>query len=143
MPRNDGTGPQGLGPKTGRAMGNCADQPIHESNNPTPRYGPRFGARRGWRRGGWRGVGKGWGRGQRQSWWFPPIAYAQSPKQETAALEYYKKELVAERTALEQEEKQVEARIQELKTKRTKTQDGNSTSELNKLAYPGKSDGQT
>jgi len=46
MPRFDGTGPQGKGPKTGRGMGNCnGDKPKSDD----------FG------RG--RGLGRGFGRG--------------------------------------------------------------------------------
>jgi len=49
---------------------------------------------------------------------YPPQMYPpapQSPEQELAALEDYKKELEAERSDLEQEINEVEARIKELK----------------------------
>ena len=49
MPRGDGTGPRGQGPKTGRQMGNC--------EGAEPIYG------RGMGRGFGRGIGRGFGRG--------------------------------------------------------------------------------
>ncbi len=53
MPFNDGTGPNGQGPRTGRGMGNCAGQ---------GRSGRTFGSGRG------RGQGMGFNRGQGNSW---------------------------------------------------------------------------
>jgi len=60
MPAGDRTGPQGLGPRTGRAGGYCAGYPSPGYMNPIPGRG-RGG--RGWGRGhGWgRGRGFGWG----------------------------------------------------------------------------------
>lgn len=46
MPRFDGTGPQGKGPKTGRGMGLCAENEIKS----TP-FGRGRGLRRGFSRG--------------------------------------------------------------------------------------------
>ena len=134
MPRGDRTGPQGFGPRTGRAAGYCAGYPEPGYMNPTPGFGRGWG--RGWGRGrgpgrGWgrgRGPGRGWGRGW---WWYPPHPYAynyppplyppiparQSPEDESAALEEYKKELEAERLDLEQEMKEVDRRIKELGAK--------------------------
>ncbi|MGB9597009.1 MAG: DUF5320 domain-containing protein [Candidatus Poribacteria bacterium] len=58
MPFGDGTGPMGMGPMTGRAMGYCA-------GFPTPGYmNPGFGR-------GWFGFGRGWfgfGRGRGRGW---------------------------------------------------------------------------
>ncbi|MFX0174931.1 MAG: DUF5320 domain-containing protein [Candidatus Hodarchaeota archaeon] len=56
MPGGDRTGPRGLGPMTGRALGYCAGY-----NSPGYARGPGMG--RGWGRGiGWvRGRGRGWG----------------------------------------------------------------------------------
>ena len=59
MPRGDGTGPMGMGPMTGRAMGYCAGYS-------TPGYmnsGAGFGRGMAWGRGG--GCGLGMGRGFR------------------------------------------------------------------------------
>ncbi|MBS3817470.1 MAG: DUF5320 domain-containing protein [Candidatus Thermoplasmatota archaeon] len=56
MPRGDGTGPEGLGPMTGRGLGYCAgyDSP-----------GFTKGVGRGLARGRGRGIGRGLGRGFR------------------------------------------------------------------------------
>lgn len=53
MPRGNGTGPMGQGPRTGRGAGFCAGYD-------TPRYGGRFGA----------GFGHGYGRGQGRGFGF-------------------------------------------------------------------------
>jgi hypothetical protein len=79
MPAFDGTGPQGLGPMTGRGEGYCAvafpspgtgrapygyagqagtpvQYPYHTPPVPATRFSaPRFGRGRGWRRGRGRG----------------------------------------------------------------------------------------
>ena len=54
MPRGDGTGPEGMGPMTGRGAGYCAgyDGPAYESPMPG------------------RGFGRGGGRGRRWRHWF-------------------------------------------------------------------------
>ena len=56
MPRGDRTGPQGLGPMTGRRMGDCADA---GSNGPTGYGFGRGFFSRAW--GGGRGYGRGFG----------------------------------------------------------------------------------
>ena len=55
MPGGDRTGPEGLGPMTGRAAGYCAGSTVPGYANPAPRMGQGLG--RGFRggRGGWRG----------------------------------------------------------------------------------------
>lgn len=53
MPAGDRTGPLGLGPMTGRAMGFCAGFGMPGFMNPWPRWG-------------W---GRGWGRGWRWRFW--------------------------------------------------------------------------
>ena len=70
MPGGNGTGPQGLGPMTGRAAGYCAGYPMPGYMNPISGRGRgRFGFGRGWGRGGW---GRGWGRGfGRQGFAYP------------------------------------------------------------------------
>jgi len=60
MPWGDGTGPLGLGPKTGRAAGYCAGYPVPGYMNPIPGRG-FWGWGRGW-------FGRGGGRGWRH--WF-------------------------------------------------------------------------
>ncbi len=54
MPAQDKTGPNGLGPKTGRQLGNC--------EGATPTVGRGFGC--GMRRGFGRGCGRGMGFGR-------------------------------------------------------------------------------
>ena len=52
MPREDGTGPEGMGPKTGRGAGPCADDDVRGSR----------------RAGSNAGTGKGFGRGAGRRW---------------------------------------------------------------------------
>lgn len=54
MPRRDGMGPEGLGPKTGRGLGNCnltveknIDNPTVENKKETPLKKPGLGLRIG------------------------------------------------------------------------------------------------
>ena len=69
MPFGDRTGPQGLGPKTGRGAGHCAGYPL-------PGRGLGRGGRgQGWGRGFGRGRGRGFGRGP-QPWGTPYGSYA-------------------------------------------------------------------
>lgn len=58
MPFGDRTGPLGVGPRTGRAMGYCAGFGMPGYANPAPGRG-WFGFGRGWGRG-WFGGGRGW-----------------------------------------------------------------------------------
>ncbi|MBZ4666608.1 DUF5320 domain-containing protein [Mahella sp.] len=46
MPRGDGTGPAGLGPRTGRAAGYCAGYAVPGYMNPVGFYGRGRGYRR-------------------------------------------------------------------------------------------------
>jgi len=129
MPRGDRTGPWGLGPRTGRAAGYCAGYPVPGFMNPIPGFGRGYGRGRG--RGYGRGYGRGFGR-RRGRWWLdyppqypytypPPMipvrAPPQSAEQELTAIEEYRKELEAEKADLGKEMNEVEARINELKTK--------------------------
>jgi len=69
MPRGDRTGPQGMGPRTGRAMGYCSGYDAPGFMNPGPGAGGRFGGGGlGLARGCGRampgcGIGIAWGRG--------------------------------------------------------------------------------
>ncbi|SKC81079.1 DUF5320 domain-containing protein [Maledivibacter halophilus] len=54
MPRNDGTGPLGQGPMTGRALGNCGDGKT--ANTSSSIRGSGLG--RGLGRGNGRGLGR-------------------------------------------------------------------------------------
>jgi hypothetical protein len=124
MPRGDRTGPWRLGPMTGRAAGYCAGYPAPGFMNPVPGFGRGFGFGRGW--------GRGRGRGFRRGYWtYPPTpSYAnlpaytypvtplpQSPENELATLQEYKKEIEQEKTSIEQEISDLENRIKELKAK--------------------------
>jgi len=65
MPRFDGTGPRGDGPRTGRGLGNCKDDEVKTSSKTQetdvpPRRGFGFGLGLGFGRG--RGRGFGWRR---------------------------------------------------------------------------------
>jgi hypothetical protein len=110
MPRGDKTGPNGLGPMTGRAAGYCAGYSIPGYANPTIGYG------RGMARRLRRGAGRGFGR----RGLFPvsrPIVQTASPKQEIAALEDYQKQLEEEKNQIKKEEENIKSRIEELKNK--------------------------
>ena len=71
MPRGDRTGPQGMGPRTGRAAGYCEgyDAPGCDNSGPGRGYGRGTGGGRG---GGGRGRRRGGGRGQGYAWQAPP-----------------------------------------------------------------------
>lgn len=59
MPRFDGTGPEGKGPKTGRGQGRCDAEKVPEQQTEAPNDTPR--AQGGAGRGFGRGVGRGFG----------------------------------------------------------------------------------
>jgi len=91
MPRGDRTGPNGLGPMTGRRMGYC-------TGYNTPGYiNQGFGRGQGMRRGFGQGFGRGFGR--RANWDYEtpvsPVQYKEPTKEE------FLKELEAEKADLE------------------------------------------
>jgi hypothetical protein len=70
MPRGDRTGPEGLGPMTGRARGYCAGYPVAGFANRGTGMG--FGGGYGWSRGRGRVGGGGWRNRYRlrdPGWW--------------------------------------------------------------------------
>ncbi len=79
MPFGDRTGPLGLGPRTGRAMGYCAGFSGPGSMNPAPGRGwfgfghgfGCFGRGRGWRNWYWATGLPGWARA---GYGYPPFA---------------------------------------------------------------------
>lgn len=81
MPRGDGTGPWGRGPRTGRGAGYCAgnDVPGYLNAAMPPRGG--FGMGRGSGRGFGRGMGQGRGFGGGRGHHYPdaPPAYGPGP----------------------------------------------------------------
>ncbi|MFW5787036.1 MAG: DUF5320 domain-containing protein [Halanaerobiales bacterium] len=70
MPRGDRTGPNGMGPMTGRGLGYCAgnNRPGYMEPGPGPGFGRGYG----------RGFGRGFGRGMgyRRFGYYPPQAPA-------------------------------------------------------------------
>jgi hypothetical protein len=102
MPGFDGTGPMGMGSRTGGGRGFCPP-------GPGAAYGYGAGLYRGAGRGGIpRGGGRGyaWGGGRGRGW-YGPAAPAWSPEQESAMLE-------SQASALEQELQRLRSRIDEL-----------------------------
>jgi len=139
MPRGDGTGPMGSGPRTGRAAGYCAGYSVPGYMNPVPGRG-FWGRGRGWSAYG-RGRGGGGGRGGGRGWrnWFyatgmpgwmragdgypayggGPYPYAAEP-----AAEDEKEMLREEAEALKQELEDIQSRIQTLE--KAQSQDKNA-----------------
>ncbi len=79
MPGGDGTGPNGMGPMTGRGLGYCAGYD-------TPGFTRGVGMGRGYGRGFGRGRGRGRGlglgnRGGRGGYYAPPRPYYGTPTQ--------------------------------------------------------------
>ena len=115
MPGEDGTGPQGLGPMTGRAAGYCAGYGMPGYANP---YGGRGFRGRGFGRGFGRGGGRGW-----RNWfyatglpaWAPGPAYPPAP---AYTAEQEMADLKAESEALQREIGEINNRIAELQQKK-------------------------
>ncbi len=102
MPRGDGTGPDGMGPRTGRGMGYCAGYDSPGFTKEAPRGGAGFG----------RGFGRGRGfRFWRQSAPVQPQPYPV----ESLTKEEQKKILEEEKEAIKKELEEIEERIKELK----------------------------
>ena len=97
MPQGDRTGPEGRGPRTGRAMGYCA-------GNDRPGYAEPGFRGRGFGRGMGRGFGRGFGR---------RIYIDEEPLEMTK--EQKKKVLEAESAELEAELEAIKKQIKELK----------------------------
>ena len=126
MPGGDGTGPLGLGPRTGRAMGYCAGYSIPGFMNPGFGFGRGF--RRFWGRGFRRSFG--WRRwrvapitpAQQYQVWEPvqvqPQAYQPTKEQEIQMLEDEAKVIEQEQENLKQELEEIRKRIEELKKKK-------------------------
>jgi hypothetical protein len=102
MPAGDGTGPGGMGPRTGRGMGYCSGYDAPGWANPGPGRGFYGRGGRGIRGGYWGSSGRGGGWGWRHQyyasglprwarWGPPPAAFtgpiaSPSPEQEIAML---------------------------------------------------------
>ena len=105
MPRGDGTGPAGRGPRTGRSAGYCAGFDMPGYANQSFRFG--------------RGLGRGRGFGWRMFGFAPAVPYQEPTKQEEIAmLENQEKALEEEQKFLKNESEQIKKRIAELKAKK-------------------------
>jgi len=114
MPFGNGTGPRGLGPRTGRGLGYCSGYSY-------PGYMNSYGF-------GWgRGFGRGWGRGLGRGWGWPAYPYPPEPPTPKEEKEMSFDELrssLAQRfawatedlKALREEMKAIEERMKELET---------------------------
>lgn len=116
MPRGDGTGPQGLGPMTGRGLGYCAGYSVPGFANP---IGYGFGRGMAWGRGG--GGGRGLALGRGRGGYYPPYAGFVPPvagAYPAAALDE-ETGLKAHVSALEQQLEAVKARLVEIEESKT------------------------
>ena len=115
MPGFDGTGPSGMGPRTGGGFGGC---PPGYGPAPYAGYGPGYGVGRGGLpRGGGRGRawggGRGWGwRGYAPAPYPPAYAQAWAPPSREDELSF----LAEQEKALQEEMEAVRARMGELKS---------------------------
>ena len=95
MPGGDGTGPRGLGPRSGRRAGFCAGYPAPGYMNPVPGRGFGFG--------------RGWGRGFRWRQFGYPYALEVAPEEEVAMLKDQVRVLQAEINAINTHIKELES----------------------------------
>ena len=100
MPREDRTGPSGMGPMTGRRMGICTD--YRESSYRS--FRPRYGRGRGMRSG--RGFGGYWGD--------PPQSFIQ--QDEAAYLEEQAK-------VIKEDLSRIETRLEEMKKSKDQSEE--------------------
>lgn len=104
MPRGDGTGPMGSGPRFGMGAGSCSGNPGPDNVNQMPKRG--FG----WEFGRRRGLGGGMGRGRRGR---RDNFFAKSNPQEE------RRPLESHRETLQSELNVVNKRLDELKAQQT------------------------
>lgn len=109
MPRGDGTGPMGMGNKTGRAAGYCAGSGMPGfANRPGgPGYGAGFGRGRGFF-GRWFGRGFGGRGGNRWAGMAGP-GWMADPESERLALQQQAEALGSELEAVKKRLAEVEA----------------------------------
>jgi len=113
MPRGDRTGPNGMGPMTGRAAGFCAGYDRPGYMNPAGGqgyYGRGYGRGMGFGYGRGLGRGRGYGRGFAPAY---PVAYAPYPA--SAQAENEKDYLENELNMLKEDMKHIETRLNEIK----------------------------
>ncbi|MFX1597102.1 MAG: DUF5320 domain-containing protein [Promethearchaeota archaeon] len=122
MPGGDRTGPGGLGPMTGRALGYCAG---YDTPGYTKGPGMGFGFGRGWGRGRgwWRGRGIGYGRGWGLGYGYsipiytpytPGIAPQITPESQLSMLKQEKSYLESEMNGIKKVLEDISKRIGEL-----------------------------
>ncbi len=90
MPGGNRTGPNGMGPKTGRAAGYCSGSDVPGSMNPTVGRGGGFRGGPGGGRGLANRQGQNWGAGRgggRQSRFYEPVNDPVGSQQSTQALQ--------------------------------------------------------
>jgi hypothetical protein len=106
MPRGDRTGPEGMGPMTGRAAGYCAgyDRPGYMNDVPGRGYGMG--------RGGW---GRGW---RRRNWYQPPTRFGTAPGWAPPAAQPETETLKAQAEWLRTQLEAIEQRLTELDQER-------------------------
>ena len=114
MPGGDRTGPEGFGPRTGRALGYC-------SGYSSPGFTKGIPRGRGFGRGRGRGFRYGWGRGR--GFWreeYYPEPYQRAPYPEPAVDEKtYLQDIIK---GLEEELKAVKQRLQEISKDKKESQ---------------------
>ena len=117
MPRGDGTGPMGLGPTTGRALGYCAGYSVPGFANP---IGYGIGRGMAWGRGGIGGRGLAFRRG-RGGGFFPPYAGFVPPAAgaHPAVVPDEEKVLKSHLSVLEEQLAAVKARLSEIEDAKT------------------------
>lgn len=113
MPAGDRTGPDGLGPMTGRGAGYCAGYAVPGYANPAGGrgYGRGYGRGFGWGRGGGRGFGRGFRGGFRG---VAPVPAAYAPVYPDAPVDRAAM-LKTELEGLQNAVKQVQAELDSLK----------------------------
>jgi hypothetical protein len=112
MPALNGTGPRGQGPQTGRGLGYCS--PTGRTNRLNYGYGRGFGH-------GWfgQGQGRGFGFGRGWGWRYPYGVYPDRPDYSYEPTAKEEKEMLNEELKILKEEmKGMEARLEELKSKK-------------------------
>jgi len=115
MPRGDGTGPNGMGPMTGRRAGYCAGYGVPGYMNDVPVRGRGFGY--GWEYG--RGYGRGYGYGYRWGAAYHGVPYYPEPLTPERETTYLENEL----KFLEQRQKDLREKLEELKKEGRSSQD--------------------
>jgi len=125
MPFGDGTGPSGLGPRTGRAAGYCAGYNVPGYMNPQSRFGG-FGRRGRGRRFWARSTGlPGWYRAQiglpAFGWGWPAAPAQVVPQAQTTQPQITKEQelqmLSQDKQAIEQEQEVLKKGMEEIKNR--------------------------